>query len=279
MSSYGARSQEHPPAVAEGDLVHPPKGHAKGVAPMEAVLDVYQRPPAPRRPLQPAHPGQPRRYDVEYQRAGARNVFLAGAPLAGRRYVTVMEQRTRTDWAAFMRELADPVYPTAERIGGMLDNPHMHGPASSYTAYPPAEARRLAQRFEVPYLPKHGSRLNVAEIELSVLIRQCLDRRMGVRRRWRPRWPLGPAAATPPRRPLTASSRPPTPGSSSSLFTHHWTHDGLVAQVADVPSGGWRPRVARPGHCRLRTASGRTRSRLRGPSVMGHQHGAQPIGG
>jgi hypothetical protein len=174
----------------------PPEGNAEFVAAMEEVLDVYQRPPDPRRPLlgmdeaskqlvketrpvQPAQPGQPRRYDVEYERAGVRNVFLAVAPLEGRRYVEVTEQRTRTDWAAFMREVADTVYPTAERIVVVLDNLNTHGPASFYEAYPPAEAHRLAERFEFHYTPKHGSWLNVAEIELSVLSRQCLDRRIG----------------------------------------------------------------------------------------------------
>src|SRR3712207_5668292 len=163
---------------------------------MEDVLDVYQRPPDPRRPRvgmdeaskplvqetrppQPAPPGQPRRYDAEYERAGVRNVFLAVAPLEGQRYVTVTEQRTRTDWAAFMQELADHVYPTAERIVVVLDNLNTHGPASCYEAYPPAEARRLTERFEFHYTPKHGSWLNGAEIELSVLSRQCPDRRIG----------------------------------------------------------------------------------------------------
>ena len=163
---------------------------------MEDVLDVYQRPPDPRRPLvgmdeaskqlvketrppQPAQPGQVLRYDAEYERAGVRNLFLAVAPLEGRRYVQVTEQRTRDDWAAFMRELADTVYPTAERIVVVLDNLNTHGPASFYEAYSPAEARRLAERFEFHYTPKHGSWLNVAEIELSVLSRQCLDRRLG----------------------------------------------------------------------------------------------------
>jgi DDE superfamily endonuclease len=174
----------------------PPEHNAEFVAAMEDVLDVYQRPPDPRRPLvgmdeaskqlvqetrpvQPAQPGQPLRYDAEYERAGVRNLFLAVAPLEGQRHVQVSEQRTRTDWAAFMRELADTVYPTAERIVVVLDNLNTHGPASFYEAYPPAEARRLAERFEFHYTPKHGSWLNVAEIELSVLSRQCLDRRIG----------------------------------------------------------------------------------------------------
>ena len=173
----------------------PPEQNAEFVAAMEEVLDVYVRPPDPRRPLvcmdetskqlvaetrpiQPAQPGRPLRYDAEYERAGVRNLFLAVAPLEGWRQVQVTEQRTRADWAAFMRELADGVYPTAERIVVVLDNLNTHGPASFYEAYPPAEARRLAERFEFHYTPKHGSWLNMAEIELSVLGRQCLDRRI-----------------------------------------------------------------------------------------------------
>ena len=162
---------------------------------MEDVLDVYQRPPDPQRPLvcmdesskqlvketrpgQPARPGRPHRYDAEYERAGVRNLFLAVAPLAGWREVEVTEHRTRRDWAAFMRRLADVVYPTAERILVVQDNLNTHGPASFYEAYPPAEARRLAERFECHYTPKHGSWLNMAEIELRVLSRQCLDQRI-----------------------------------------------------------------------------------------------------
>jgi DDE superfamily endonuclease len=173
----------------------PPEANAEFVAAMEDVLEVYQRPPDPQRPLvcmdeaskqlvketrpsQPAQPEQPARYDAEYERAGVRNLFLATAPLTGWRWVEVTEHRTRTDWAAFMRMVADTVFPTAERIVVVEDNLNTHGPASFYEAYPPAEARRLAERFEFHYTPKHGSWLNMAEIELSVLARQCLDRRI-----------------------------------------------------------------------------------------------------
>jgi hypothetical protein len=173
----------------------PPEANAEFVAAMEDVLEVYLRPPDPARPLvcmdeaskqlvketrrpQPAQPGQPARYDAEYERAGVRNLFLAVAPLEGWRTVAVTEQRTRTDWAAFMRTLADTCFPTAERIVVLQDNLNTHGPASFYEAYPPAEARRLTERFEFHYTPKHGSWLNMAEIELSVLSRQCLDRRI-----------------------------------------------------------------------------------------------------
>jgi hypothetical protein len=173
----------------------PPEANAEFVAAMEDVLEVYQRPPDPRRPLvcmdeaskqlvkeirprHPAQPGHPARSDAEYERAGVRNLFLATAPLLGWRCVEVTEHRTRTDWAAFMRTLADTVFATAEQIVVVEDNLNTHGPASFYQAYPPAEARRLAERFEFHYTPKHGSWLNMAEIELSVLARQCLDRRI-----------------------------------------------------------------------------------------------------
>jgi hypothetical protein len=173
----------------------PPAANAEFVAAMEDVLEVYMRPWDPRRPLvcmdeaskqlvqetrprQPAQPGQPARYDAEYERAGVRNLFLATAPLEGWRDVAVTEHRTRSDWAAFMRTVADTVFPTAERIVVVQDDLNTHGPASFYEAYPPAEARRLTDRFEFHYTPKHGSWLNMAEIELSVLARQCLDRRL-----------------------------------------------------------------------------------------------------
>jgi hypothetical protein len=173
----------------------PPAANAEFVAAIEDVLAVYQRPPDPRRSLvcmdeaskqlvketppgPPARPGQAARYDAEYERAGGRNLFLATAPLLGWRCVEVTAHRTRTDWAAFMRTVADTVFPTAERIVLVEDNLNTHGPASFYEAYPPAEARRLAERFEFHYTPKHGSWLNMAEIELSVLSRQCLDRRI-----------------------------------------------------------------------------------------------------
>ena len=182
------------PWLKEGWCI-PPEANAEFVAAMEDVLAVYQRSPDPQRPLvcmdeaskqlvketrpgHPAQPGQAARYDAEYERAGVRTLFLATAPLLGWRCVEVTEHRTRTDWAAFMRTLADTVFPTAERIVIMEDNLNTHGPASFSEAYPPAEARRLVERFECHYTPKHGSWLNMAEMELSVLARQCLDRRL-----------------------------------------------------------------------------------------------------
>jgi hypothetical protein len=163
---------------------------------MEDVLTVYQRPYVPAHPVicmdetskqlvsetrlpLPPEPSQPRREDYEYKRCGVANLFLFVEPLSGWREVQVTERRTRADWAEAMRVLADQHYPTAERITVVLDNLNTHGPASFYEAFAPAEARRLAERFEFHYTPKHGSWLNLAEIELSVLSRQCLDRRIG----------------------------------------------------------------------------------------------------
>jgi hypothetical protein len=163
---------------------------------MEDVLTVYQRPYAPTHPVicmdetskqlvsetrlpLPLEPGQPQREDYEYERHGVANLFLFAEPLSGWREVQVTERRTRTDWAEAMRVLSDQHHPTAERITVVLDNLNTHGPASFYEAFAPAEARRLAERFEFHYTPKHGSWLNIAEIELSVLSRQCLDRRIG----------------------------------------------------------------------------------------------------
>jgi DDE superfamily endonuclease len=163
---------------------------------LEDVLTVYQRPYAPTHPVicmdetskqlvsetrlpLPVEPGQPQREDYEYERRGVANLFLFAEPLSGWREVQVTERRTRADWAEAMRVLSDQHYPTAERITVVLDNLNTHGPASFYEAFAPAEARRLAERFEFHYTPKHGSWLNIAEIELSVLSRQCLDRRIG----------------------------------------------------------------------------------------------------
>ncbi len=162
---------------------------------MEDVLDVYARPYAPTRPLVcmdetnkqlldetraplPMQPGHPARIDHEYQREGVANLFMFFEPLAGRRHVLVTARRTRQDWAIAMRELAEVWYPEAETIVVVLDNLNTHGPASFYEAFTPAEAHRLVQRFEFHYTPKHGSWLNMAEIELSVLGRQCLARRI-----------------------------------------------------------------------------------------------------
>jgi hypothetical protein len=174
----------------------PPAQSAEFVAAMEDVLTVYPRPLDPLHPVicmdetskqlvgetrvaLPAAPGQPRREDYEYERHGVANLFLFCEPLTGWREIQVTERRTRTDWAGAMRDLSDRRYPTAERITVVLDNLNTHGPASFYETFAPDEARRLAERFDFHYTPKHGSWLNMAEIELSVLSRQCLNRRIG----------------------------------------------------------------------------------------------------
>jgi DDE superfamily endonuclease len=174
----------------------PPEHSAAFVSAMEDVLEIYQRPLDPARPVicmdetskqlvgetrlaLPAAPGQPRREDYEYERHGVANLFLFSEPLTGWREVQVTERRTRTDWAVAMRELSDRHYAAAEQITVVLDNLNTHGPASFYEAFRPEEAQRLAERFEFHYTPKHGSWLNMAEIEFSVLSRQCLARRIG----------------------------------------------------------------------------------------------------
>jgi len=131
-----------------------------------------------KRPPQGAAPGRPARQDSEYGRAGDANIFLACAPHAGWRHAAVTARRTARDVAPQLRALADVHYPAAERIVLVTDQLNVHAAASLYHAFPPAEARRLAERFEWHYTPTHGSWLNMAEIELSILARQCLDRRV-----------------------------------------------------------------------------------------------------
>jgi transposase len=162
---------------------------------MEDVLEVYTRPHDPLRPLVcmdetskqllrdthqplPMKPGQPERQDYEYERGGVVNVFMFLEPLAGRRWIDITEHRTKVDWAHEIKELVDERYPEAERIVLVMDNLNIHTPASLYETFDPTEARRLLEKLEIHYTPKHGSWLNMAEIELSVLSRQCLDRRV-----------------------------------------------------------------------------------------------------
>ncbi len=162
---------------------------------MEDVLAVYSRPYDPRRPLicmdetnkqllrdarlpRPPRPGQPARVDYEYEREGVANLFLFCEPLAGRRWVDVTEHRTKVDWAHQIKDLVEVRYPAAEGIVLVMDQLNTHTPAALYEVFPPAEAQRLADKLEIHYTPKHGSGLNIAEIELSVLSRQCLDRRV-----------------------------------------------------------------------------------------------------
>lgn len=173
----------------------PPKANAQFVCNMEDVLEVYQRPYDPKRPQVcmdetckqllsdtrapvPVTSGFPERYDYEYKREGVANLFMFSEPLVGKRHVKVTAHRTRQDWASAMKELADIYYPEAEVIVIVMDNLNTHSPASFYEAFEPEEALRLTNRFEFHYTPKHGSWLNMAEIELSVLSRQCLDRRI-----------------------------------------------------------------------------------------------------
>jgi len=160
---------------------------------MEEVLDVYERPYDEKRPLVcfdeasrqlieetrpsiPAGPGQPERYDYEYRRNGVANLFMLFLPLLGLRFVTVTERRTAKDFAEVIRELVEDLFPDAEKVVLVMDNLNTHKLASLYEAFPPEQARRIADRLEIHYTPKHGSWLNMAEIELSVLARQCLNR-------------------------------------------------------------------------------------------------------
>ena len=162
---------------------------------MEDVLDVYCRPYEPLRPVVcldespkelrahvrpplPVEPGKPQRVDDHYQRNGTRNIFIACEPLRGWREIKVTERRTKQDWAHFVQELVDVHYPGAERIVLVMDNLNTHRPASLYEAFEPAEAKRIWDRLEIHYTPKHGSWLNIAECELSVLSRQCTHRRI-----------------------------------------------------------------------------------------------------
>lgn len=162
---------------------------------MEDVLDLYTQTYDPHRPLicmdetnrqlladirppLPAQPGQALRYDFQYERHGVAQVFLFLEPLAGKRQAMVTDRRTRKEWAEAMREISDVHYPEADKIVVVLDNLNTHSPASFYLAFEPEEAHRLSKRFEFHFTPKHGSWLNMAEIELSVLGRQCLNRRL-----------------------------------------------------------------------------------------------------
>jgi hypothetical protein len=171
----------------------PPEQNAEFVCQMEDILEVYHRPLDPRRPLVcmdelskqlvaetrasiAASPGHVKRMDHEYERRGTCNVFMFCAPLSGWRHVEVTDRRTKIDWAYAIRELVDVHCADAEVIVLVMDNLNTHTPASLYEAFPPAEARRIFERLEIHYTPKHGSWLNIAECELSVLNRQCLDR-------------------------------------------------------------------------------------------------------
>lgn len=162
---------------------------------MEDVLEVYHLPYDPDYPVVcmdesckqmigevrvhiPCAPGQPARIDDEYIRNGVAEIFMEVEPLAGKRHVAVTERRTRKDWALQIKEMLDERYPKANKVRLVMDNLNTHGIASLYETFAPEEARRLADRLDIHYTPKHGSWLNMAEIELSVLKGQCLDRRI-----------------------------------------------------------------------------------------------------
>ena len=173
----------------------PPKANAAFVAAMEDVLEVYTRPRDPSRPLVcldetckqliaetrapiPMKPGRPLRCDYEYERNGVANLFMVFAPLEGWRHVAVTDRRAAGDYALVLKDVADVHFPAAARIVLVQDNLSTHTKAALYETFAPAEARRLVERFEWHYSPKHGSWLNLAESELGVLASQCLDRRI-----------------------------------------------------------------------------------------------------
>ncbi len=158
---------------------------------MEDVLEVYLRPCNGKKPLVcldeaskqliaetrksiSVEPGKPKRVDAEYRRCGTASVFMMTVPLENKRHVSVRQHRTRIDFAIVVRELCDDLYPEAEKIVLVMDNLNTHDIASLYEAFEPTEARRLAEKLEIHYTPKHGSWLNMAEIELSILSRQCM---------------------------------------------------------------------------------------------------------
>ena len=170
-----------------------PKASAEFVACMEDVLDLYAKPYDPKRPvvcfddttkqlvaekraLIPAKAGRQKRFDYDYQRNGIRNLFMTYEPLAGWRHVEVTGRHTMEDFAHQMRWLADAAYPDAEKVRVVLDNLNTHRPASLHETFDPKEARRVTQRLEFHYIPKHGSWLNMAEIEFSVFSNQCVNR-------------------------------------------------------------------------------------------------------
>ena len=172
-----------------------PEANAAFVANMEDVLEVYQRPHDPKRPLVcldetskqlivetrapiAVKPGQPARHDYEYERNGVANLFMMFAPLEGWRHVKVTERRAAVDYAHALKDLSDTHFPDADKIVLVQDNLSTHTTASLYEAFPAAEARRLVERFEWHYTPKQGSWLDMAESELAVLSTQCLDRRI-----------------------------------------------------------------------------------------------------
>lgn len=173
-----------------------PRGsHEEFVWRMEAVLDIYKRPYNQLNPVicfdesskqqiqdlvdaLPVGPGKVAKYDSEYQRNGVSNLFMIFEPLRGKRYVQVTDRRTKIDWAEIIKFIIDDLYPEALKVTVIMDNLNTHSPASLYARFEPATAKRIADKLDIQYTPKHGSWLNMAEIEFSALSRQCLNRRI-----------------------------------------------------------------------------------------------------
>ena len=194
MRAHDLKKNELKPWLRK-QWVIPPQANADFVCAMEDGLEVYTRPYDPARPVVcldelnkplvaeiqtplPVEPGQPARFDYEYERCGTANLFMINEPLIGQRHVTVTEQRTAVDFARVVRDLLEVHDPHAEKVVLVMDNLNTHKPAALYQAFEPAVARSLIDRLEIHHTPKHGSWLNRAEIELSILGRQCLDRRI-----------------------------------------------------------------------------------------------------
>ena len=232
----------------------PLEHNADVVAHMEDILDLYQRPYDPRHPLVnmdekpvqlmqetrtplPATPGKPWRYDYEYERVGTANVFLCTEPLTGWRRIDISEHRTAVDWASQIKHLLDDCYPDADKVLLVCDNLNTHKLASLYEAFEPQEAHRLAQRLEIHYTPKHGSWLNIAEIELSVLTKQCLDRRIAAidtLRQETKAWEHEPM----PNRPGWTGTLPPRRHAfASNASTHNIKTERVLVGLTAEPEG------------------------------------------
>ncbi len=178
------------------EWVIPPEANGDFVANMEDVLEIYHRPYNVKIPVVcmdetskqcikevinpiPPSPGHPERFDTMYERNGTVNIFMACEPLKNKRFTKTTDRRTKQDWAEFIKYVVDIQYPKAEKVILVMDNLNTHSLGSLYETFDPKEARRIAKKLEIHYTPKHGSWLNIAEIELSVLSRQCLNRRLG----------------------------------------------------------------------------------------------------
>ena len=237
---------EHDPACASKNELKPwqkkmgsipPRANAEFVCAMEDVLAVYQRPYDPLHPTVcfdekskqlveeivkpiPAEPGRIERYGYAYVRNGTANLFMLVEPLRGWRHVDVTAHRTKLDFARRMKERVDIHDPQARRITVVMDNLNTHRLSCLYEAFDPAEARRLIEKIQVVHTPKHGSWLNMAECELSVLARQCLNERIGDETTLRKRVSRWDQAATTAAKKSTGHSKPPTPGSNYDDSTH-----------------------------------------------------------